>query len=321
MNASILDGLDSVDLGASSGDASGRLRAEFMAARVGFVWLGVRKSLSSEQKNQAADSFGADGDYMSAGKKLLDTRHPAYRALTAIRNRAVALWKGLSLPFPEPGIRLIRQADISTFDGRMHQIRDELAGAVQTLEEHFDELKATARQQLGSLYNSADYPDSLADLFSVSWDFPSVEPPDYLRELRPDIWEQERARIASRFDEAVRLAEESFIDELAKLVSHLGERLSGAEDGKPKIFRDSAVDNLGEFFERFQRLNIRNNAQLDALVARTRDLVGNVKPETLRQSSNIRQAVAAQLSGIQASLDGMLIDRPRRKIIRAASQA
>ena len=27
--------------------------------------------------------FGAEGDFLSAGKKLLDTRHPAFKAVTA----------------------------------------------------------------------------------------------------------------------------------------------------------------------------------------------------------------------------------------------
>ena len=40
---------------------------------------------------------------------------------------------------------------------------------------------------------------------------------------------------------SVQLAEQAFIEELARLVDHLTERLSGAEDGKPKVFRDSAV--------------------------------------------------------------------------------
>ena len=59
-------------------------------------------------------------------------------------------------------------------------------------------------------------------------------------------------RVQSRFDEAVRLAEEAFVAELAKLVSHLTERLSGSEDGQRKVFRDSMVENLTEFFGRFR---------------------------------------------------------------------
>ena len=59
------------------------------------------------------------------------------------------------------------------------------------------------------------------------------------------------------FDEAVQLAEEAFIGELNRLVSHLSERLSGQEDGKPKVFRDTAVETCASFSLRFQQLNVR----------------------------------------------------------------
>ncbi len=62
-----------------------------------------------------------------------------------------------------------------------------------------------------------------------------------------------------RFEEAVRLAEDAFLSEFAKLVSHLTERLSGDESGQPKAFRDSAVHNLVEFFDRFRHLSVRSN--------------------------------------------------------------
>ena len=93
-----------------------RLRTTMAAARLSFTWLGVRKTLTSAQKNQAADTFGAEGKFLSAGKKLLDTSHPAFKAVTAIRGRCVAYWKAVSLPYPEPGIRLIPQQSITEFD-------------------------------------------------------------------------------------------------------------------------------------------------------------------------------------------------------------
>ncbi len=96
--------------------AARRLRTTMAAVRLSFTWFGVRRSLSAEQKEQAADSFGAEGAYLSAAKKLIDTSHAAYKAVTAIRGRASQFWCSLSLPYPEPGIRLIRQDDIALFD-------------------------------------------------------------------------------------------------------------------------------------------------------------------------------------------------------------
>src|SRR5271168_2604311 len=81
-----------------------RLRITTAAVRVAFTWFGVRKTLTPEQKSQAADTFGAEGEFLSAGKKLLDTRHPAFKTVTAVRGRILSFWKGISLPYPEPGI-------------------------------------------------------------------------------------------------------------------------------------------------------------------------------------------------------------------------
>src|SRR5690606_1215981 len=62
-----------------------RLRTTMAGVRVSLSWFGVRKSLSREQKAQAADAFGAAGEYVSAAKKLIDTKHPAFKSVTAVR--------------------------------------------------------------------------------------------------------------------------------------------------------------------------------------------------------------------------------------------
>jgi len=79
-----------------------RLRHSFSAMRVSFTWMGTRKSLSSDQRQQAASQFGAEVKFISAGKKLIDTGHPAMRAVNQLRRQMTDFWKSMSLPFPEP---------------------------------------------------------------------------------------------------------------------------------------------------------------------------------------------------------------------------
>ena len=294
------------------------LRTTMAAVRVSLSWFGTRKSLNAEQKAEAAEPFNAEAKFLSAGKKLLDTTHPAYKAVTAVRGKVIAYWKSMSLPYPEPGIRLIKQDRIEDFAAKMREFQEELAEAVQALDRQYHELKVTARQRLGSLYNSGDYPASLEGLFSLSFDFPSVQPPDYLQQLNPELYQQECERVQARFDEAVRLAEEAFTAELAKLVSHLTERLSGKDDGRQKIFRDSAIENLTEFFGRFRELNVRSSEQLDQLVGQAQRVIRGVEPQDLRDNARLRQHVATEMSRVQSVLDGMLVDRPRRNILRRA---
>lgn len=311
--ASLLEHAETQSLSA----ATTRLRTTMAAVRLSFTWFGVKKSLTPQQKSQAAERFDAEGPYLSATKKLIDTRHPAFRAVTAIRGKIDQLWKAQTLPFPEPGLRLIRQDQVESFARQVDDLRVELGEAVVELDRHFDELRRAARQRLGSLYNHDDYPASLDGLFGVLYDFPSIEPPAYLVALSPQLYEQEQARIASRFEEAVRLAEEAFVAEFGRLVAHLSERLGGSnDDGTPKVFRDSAIGNLTEFFQRFRQLNVRSNAELDALVGEAQRIVRGVAPQELRDSQTLRQQVGAELTRVRSALDELLVDRPRRRIVR-----
>jgi len=120
---------------AQSTSPSQRLRTSTAAVRLSFTWFGVRKSLTTKQRAQAAESFGAEGNCLSAAKRLLDTGHPTFKAVAAVKNRATCFGKSLSLPYPEPGIRLIRQNQVEPFDEQLNWFQQELADAVDALDE------------------------------------------------------------------------------------------------------------------------------------------------------------------------------------------
>jgi hypothetical protein len=136
------------------------------AARVAFCWFGVRKTLTPEQKAQAADTFGAEGQYLSAGKKLLNTRHPAFLAVTNVRHQLVATWQSMSLPYPEAAGSFLRTRSTSSTaaPGCAPDLMD-MDAIGRTLRRS---LKSAARGRLGSLFNPSDYPESLRGLFRVT---------------------------------------------------------------------------------------------------------------------------------------------------------
>lgn len=213
---------------------------------------------------------------------------------------------------------MIRNDSVDEFNSSLIRFKAELESGVIELDRHFFELKDAARDRLGSLFNHEDYPSSLSDEFNVSWDFPSVDAPDYLRRLSPEIYRQECDRVRSQFSNAVELAEQMFQDQLAELVEHLVERLSSDEDGKQKTFRDTTITNLDDFFSRFRKLNIENSEELNQLVEQAQSVVRGVAPQRLRDNDALRQQIATQMSAVQARLDGLIIDRPRRNILRKA---
>jgi len=125
--------------------------------------------------------------------------------------------------------------------------------------------------------------------------------------------------MAARFQEAVQLAESTFISEFGRLVSHLVERLGGSADGQQKIFRDSVITQLGEFFSRFRELNVGSSPKLEELVALAQRAVRGVQPQELRDNDGLREHIAGKLSAVQGQLDLLMVDRPRRRILRPVS--
>ena len=296
--------------------ASERLRLTMAACKLSFTWFGTTKSLSDEQKATIANSFDADREALSAGKRLLNTKDPAWKNVSSLKSQMNSFWKGETLPFPMNGIRLIRQDDIAHFNDRMMSFEAELDRAVEALDEVYGLMKESARQRLGELFNAGDYPSSLQGLFSVTVSYPSVEVPPYLRRLRPDLYRQEAERVSQRFDQALEMAESAFMDELSQLISHLTERLTGQDDGKPKVFRDSAVNNVFSFLERFKRLNVNSNAELNDLISTCQQVVQGRSAQSLRDNRLVRESVATELREVGKQLDQLLVDRPRRNLIR-----
>jgi hypothetical protein len=123
-----------------------RLRRMAAAVRVHFTWWGTHRTLTSQQKEEVGATYSADARLLTAGKKLVDTKHEAFRKLTSLRSRVASYWRGLTLPYTEPGVRLIRHADIEAFVHTMEGHRDELVQAEADLNAVYDQVKRDAHR-------------------------------------------------------------------------------------------------------------------------------------------------------------------------------
>jgi hypothetical protein len=304
------------DLPLTEGPAAQRLRRTAAAVRVHFTWWGTHRTLTPRQKEEVGAACSADAKLLTAGKRLVDTRHPALRKLTAVKGRTSAYWRGITLPYVEAGVRLLRQADVPAFHHVLEGFRGELHEAEADLNRVYEEVKADAQSRLGRLYDDRDYPPEVQGLFDLSWEFPAIEPPAYLLRISPELYEEERARVAAKFEEAVRLAEQAFVAELAALVDHLTERLAPGPEGTAKVFRNSALGNFQDFLGRFALLNVRSNPELDALVERAQGLLQGVTPDAVRTAPELRDKLRTGMNEVRQQLDGLIVEAPRRRIVR-----
>jgi hypothetical protein len=295
------------------------LREQTVGVRLSFRWLGIRRRLRDDQLRRARAVFQAAEGSLSASKKLLNTRHPAWRAVVQAKRRLIGYWRAVSLPYPETATRLLRRDWIEDFELKMDALKADLIAARTRLDVMYAELLGDARNSLGELYDHDDYPPSLAGEFDVTWDYPSLEPPDYLQKLKPELYEAEAARVAARFDEALRLAEQSFAEEFACLVEGLQKSLAPApgRGGAIREFKPGAVTKLREFFDRFRQINVHGSGELDALIAQGRAIVdGAGSAAADGEHGDVRTQVAQSLASIREQLGKLVQDRPRRRVVR-----
>jgi hypothetical protein len=296
--------------------AASDLRQTMGAVKLSFSWLGTQRKLSDAQTKQAADTFHAATDLVTASKRLIDTKNATYRTLTTLKSQAASYWRSMTLPYPQEGVRLIRQLDVGAFEDRMREYKEQLAAAAAVLQLEYETLKNAAREKLGDLYNPTDYPETLEGVFDIKWEYPSVEPPNYLMTFDPNLYAQEQRRVQGRFEAAVVMAEEAFAERLQELIAHLVERLTDEPDGTKKSFRASAIENFKEFYESFQHMNVRSNAELEGLIRQANNLVSGVDVGELRKSNELRQTLSQQMTEVKTALDSMITNAPRRRVLR-----
>ena len=82
-----------------------RLRASAAAIRLSFTWFGTRKTLTPQQKAQAADTFGAEGEFLSAGKTSAIGLPASFRACSQSLTDCSSTVRGETscVPVREPG--------------------------------------------------------------------------------------------------------------------------------------------------------------------------------------------------------------------------
>lgn len=291
------------------------LRQTMGAVKLSFSWLGTQRKLSDAQTKQAADTFHAATDLVTASKRLIDTKNTTYRVLTTLKSQASAYWRSMTLPYPQEGVRLIKQADIGAFEARMREYKEQLVVAAANLQLEYEAIKVAAREKLGDLYNPNDYPPSLEGVFDLRWEYPPVDPPNYLMTFNPELYQQEQQRVQHRFETAVVMAENAFAEQLQDMIAHLIERLTDEPDGTKKTFKASAIENFKEFYENFRSMNVRSNAQLDNLIERATNIVSGVDVKDLRKNSNLRQNLTQQMGEVKTALDNLITNAPRRRVL------
>lgn len=277
----------------------------FLSVRRGAI--GNTRKVKDEVLNTTADH-----NLLRVSKTLLEAKE-----LDAIRKHDYELRKWLGqtcLPF-DTGIMLLPRGFADAAKAKFKTHREEREALVDAFIAVYPDVKAAAKEKLGVLYSDDDYipVQEIKDKFTFSVTFFDFRTPDVIQQIDPEWYAElvknEEQNLANATQEITGLMRETMLE----MVAHLQDRLTPGEEGKAKILKESAIDNLREFLNNFDLRNITNDKQLQLEVEKAKALLVGTSAATIRSNDEWREKLRAGMEHITKNLGEMVEDKTGRK--------
>lgn len=295
------------------------LKTHYIATSIVFTpWWNQRKSVSKTTRERMASAVQAQARSIGASKVVYNADIAAIAEINSLRQQTRDWWEANTLPYGQDAVRLLRKDDLTTFKAKLDDVQKVLALLAQNVQNARHLIIADAQERLHDAFSLGDYPLDLSTLYGVEVSFPNLRPSN---ELPKEVHDQQVKYLDAKIHEAAQLAQAAFTQQFAELVSALAERITPDADGKKKIFRDSAVGNLLEFFAQFEKLKLQAGDDLDQLVSQTKALIAGVTAQDLRDSDLLKKEIAAGLKTIEEGLTPLIVKAPRRMILKPTKPA
>lgn len=288
------------------------LQNEFVGCVLKSQFLGCSRVVTDEQQKRIADLFSANEDSVRTNREIILRSHPLIQAVRKPIRRAKRIWADNTIKF-EDGVRLIRKKRIAWMREEVAKCKVELESAVQALVAGWQSVIQDARDRLQDLFEANDYDVELDDAFAINISFPAIEPDKALKELSPELYEAERAKVQARFEAAADAAEAALLEKMRKVLDRLMAKLTPTAEGdKQKKLNQRAVDAIVEFGEHFGELAIGSPDRIKAIVAQAGELAKGVDVRAVNAGN--REEISKQFDAISTALDSYIETKPKRKL-------
>ena len=234
----------------------------------------------------------ADASAGRYNKRLLPK--VALASLNATLNEARKTHYHHTLPWDDVGARLLPVANYERYTGTLDRLIERMRTERSRFIADYDNQVRRAKLDLGRLFSEDDYPSREELLGRFSARYRIVPVPDsghFLAELANGESDRVRRDIQKDVTQRLNGALADLYRRLGEAVGHVCERLTEDENGKPKVFRDSLIENLRELVDIVPRLNVFRDEQLNALCLEVQNRIACVEPNVLRPSAEFDPAV------------------------------
>lgn len=278
------------------------------------VCFSVNLSRPSLRRKVRTSQVECDTDKraLHVSKEILES--PAFDAIVKLDGEIRTYLYDRCVPsFFRRGIYLLPLKQVNSVQTQLAAYARKRQEYVERLLSEYEEAKEDARERLRALYDEHDYPSAraLRKAFSLDYQMFAIDVPDTLQQVNAAAFEEERKKAEAYWAEVKENVASVLRAELKELVDHLVERLDSS-DGRPKIFRNSLLENFEDWTKLFADRNLANDSELAGLVDKVKSALTGVNPDDIRDSKQVRDYVKAQFGDIKATADKLCIDKPKR---------
>ena len=229
----------------------------------------------------------------------------AIRKMSKIANEVRSYHYERTLPWYDWGPRLLPAANYLEYTQKIQFYKTEFEKAVNEFVQNYQTYIDEAKNRLNGMFNQSDYPDPAA--ISSFYGFKvSVDPLPDKDDFRVSLGESEVAAIQADIETRTREAQAAGMRELwtrlHDAVNSMVERLS---DDKA-IFRDSLVGNLSEIVALLPKMNVMEDADLEAMRRDVEKRLCGYKPDQLRTDKHSRREAAKAAKAILDNMAGYM---------------
>ena len=232
-----------------------------------------------------------------AGTGFLDT-------LTKYASNARGWHNSQTLAWSDNGLRLLPVSNFVAYKKQLGVLESNYNALVDKFIEAYPNLVSAAAFQLGNLFDRTEYPDAdkIKTKFSFAYTFMPVPTSG---DFRVDINEEAKNEImqscSNAYEQRLANAMQEAWNRLHECLSRMSERLEvEVVDGehKPKIFRDSLVENANEMVGLLSHFNLTNDERLEDARRMLEYRMKNLDADSLRDNLTLRQVVKSDVDSI-----------------------
>lgn len=295
---------------------------------VSFSRLGTRRAVPKSKAQVEVLDAGQvnvaerpEQDVVHVAKSILDS--PELKAIASLDHsvRAYLSTRAVPAPMLKSGVFMVHADLVESIYTYLEEMKTRRDSLVEQFIDAYPKLIEAARDALKGLFDARQYPSSatVRNAFSMEWSLREQQVSGKLKTISKAIYDKEVEKAKGEVASMVQSVKDALAVSLSGMVNHLVERLSGEEDGKPKIFKGSTVENLTEFLDLYyKRTPDSENDTLAPLVEQAKKVLSGVDVKSIKSDTTIRERVAQGFAEIKSALDAMpAVSRPERAVTLA----